>query len=115
MDTLRHDVRYAFTVLRRNPGFALAALVTLALGIGATTAVFSVVYGVLLRPLPYPAADRLVRLSEEHPGGSSPLRQPMLSTLTYYSWTEHPRTLDAIAAYTWTEYTITYAGASERM
>lgn len=63
------DVRYAFTVMRRNKAFAAAGLLTLALGIGATTAVFSVVYGVLLRPLPYPAADRLVRVWEEHPGG----------------------------------------------
>src|SRR4051812_11813203 len=76
METLLHDVAYAFTVLRRNKGFAATALLTLALGIGATTAVFSVVYGVLMRPLPSPAADRLVRLSEEHPGAVSPLRQP---------------------------------------
>jgi len=64
------DVRYALTTMRRNKAFAAAGLLTLALGIGATTAVFSVVYGVLLRPLPYPAADRLIRVWEEHPGGS---------------------------------------------
>src|SRR6476646_7344090 len=69
MDTLRADVRYALASIRRNTGFAVAGLLTLALGIGATTAVFSVVYGVLMRPLPYPDADRLVQLSEEHPGG----------------------------------------------
>ena len=63
MDTLLRDIRYAFTTLRRNKGFATAGLLTLALGIGATTAVFSVVYGVLLRPLPFPEPDRLVRLS----------------------------------------------------
>jgi ABC-type antimicrobial peptide transport system permease subunit len=68
MDSLIQNVRYALTTMRRNKGFATAGLLTLALGIGATTAVFSVVYGVLLRPLPYPDADRLVELSEEHPG-----------------------------------------------
>jgi len=66
MDTLIRDVGYALTMMRRNKGFAAAGLLTVALGIGATTAISSVVYGVLLRPLPYPNADRLVRLSEEH-------------------------------------------------
>jgi putative ABC transport system permease protein len=84
--------------MRRNPGFAAAALLTLAIGIGATTGVFSVVYGVLLRPLPYPQADRLVQVSEEHPGAVSPLQRPMLSNLTYYAWGAAPRTIEAIAA-----------------
>ena len=79
METLLQDVRYALVTMKRNKGFTTAGLLTLALGIGATTAVFSVVYGVLLRPLPYPEPDRLVRLSEEHPGGNSPLQQPLLS------------------------------------
>ena len=61
METLLKDARYACTMMRRNPKFTTAGLLTLALGIGATTAV-SVVYGVLLRPLPYPDASRLVRL-----------------------------------------------------
>ena len=59
---LAQDVRYAFRQLRRNPGFALTAIVTLALGIGATTAVFSVVEQMLLRQLPYRDADRIVAL-----------------------------------------------------
>src|SRR3982751_1015660 len=58
------DVRLAARSLRRDPVFAVMALLTLAVGIGATTAVFSVVDGVLLRPLPYPHAERLVRLEE---------------------------------------------------
>src|SRR5919205_1502808 len=115
MDTLLRDVRYAGVMLRRNPAFATAGLLTLALGIGATTAVFSVVYGVLLRPLPYADPSRLVRLSEEHPGAVSPLRAPMLSNLTYYAWGAAPRTIEQLAAYRSSAYTVTRDGASARI
>jgi hypothetical protein len=59
LDDLRHDVRHGCRLLLRNPGFAAAAVATLALGIGASTAIFSVAYGVSLRPLPYPEPQRL--------------------------------------------------------
>ena len=62
MESLLRDFRIAVRGLIRNPGFSAVAIITLALGIGATTAVFSVVYGVLLRPLPFPRADRLVQI-----------------------------------------------------
>src|SRR5215813_1691338 len=62
------DLRYGLRVLRKSPGFALAVIATLALGIGATTAVFSVVYGVALRPLPYPQQNELATISHNPSG-----------------------------------------------
>jgi len=67
IETLAQDVRYGIRVLAKNPGFSLAAMLTLALGIGANTAIFSVVYGVLLRPLPYGDGERLVVLHQDAP------------------------------------------------
>ncbi len=67
LETLWQDVRFGARVLRRNPGFTLLAILTLALGIGANTAIFSVVYGVLLRPLPYQQGNELIVLRQQAP------------------------------------------------
>ena len=95
MDTLLQDVRYAFRLLRRSPGFAATAIVTLALSIGANAAIFSAVKGVLIAPLPYPDPDRLVRLFEEAP--TSP-HFPM-APADFRDYRDELQTFDGIAAY----------------
>ncbi|HEU5218601.1 MAG TPA: ABC transporter permease [Gemmatimonadales bacterium] len=72
-DELRGDLRYAVRTLKRSPGFAAVSVLTLALGIGANTTIFSVINGVLLRPLPFPESNRLVHIAEEYPLGALPI------------------------------------------
>ena len=93
------DFRQALSSFRRNPAFTATALLTLALAIGTTTAVYSLVYGVLLRPLPFVEPQRLVRLWEEHPGGNTLAGNRWLSHRTYQRWVAKPRTLTSIGGY----------------
>src|SRR6185295_16831169 len=99
MDALIKDVRFALRALARRPGFTALAVITLALGIGADTAIFSVVYGVLLRPLDYPDPDRLVRVYEEHPGGRSVLGMNWSSDTTLKAWMPHAKALSHIGTF----------------
>ena len=115
MPSLLQDLRHALRLMRHAPGFTVAALVTLALAVGANTAVFSVVYGVLLRPLPYRDADGIVALSEDHPGGVSVLRDPRLSNLTFDAWREHARTVEAMSAYANETFTVRNGSGSDRV
>jgi putative ABC transport system permease protein len=106
MATFLQDLRHSLRLMGRSRGFTATALATLALAIGVNTAVFSVVYGVLIRPLPYAGANRIVRLSEEHPGGLAVVRQAMLSNLTLDAWNAGAKTIDGIAGYSTTVHTI---------
>lgn len=94
---LAQDIRYSLRMLRKNPGFTLVAVLTLALGIGANTTIFSVVNSVLLRPLPFPDSERLVDLSEtEAAPGDYPLSGP-----DYLDWQTQNHTLEAVSLYAW--------------
>jgi putative ABC transport system permease protein len=95
---LAQDVRYAGRLLRRQPGYAAVAILTMALGIGATTTLFSVAYGVLLKPLPWPDADRVVRITETRKGQPGRIRGTITNG-TYLAWSEQPSTIDALGGY----------------
>ncbi|HEX2188842.1 MAG TPA: ABC transporter permease [Longimicrobiaceae bacterium] len=95
METLASDLRHAFRSLRRSPGFTLVAVLTLALGIGANASIFSVVNAVLLRPLPYPEPERLVRLLTEE-GGE---RGPNVTPPDFLDVESRSRVFSAVAAY----------------
>jgi putative ABC transport system permease protein len=95
METLLHDLRHAFRILRRSPGFTAVSVITLALAIGATTAIFSVVYGVLLRPLPYNDPDHIVSVFEVNTKGTwSRLADP-----NFDDFRDQNHTLQAMAKY----------------
>jgi putative ABC transport system permease protein len=112
--TLVQDVRHAWRMWRQTPVLALAAMLTLALGVGANTAVFSVVHGVLLRPLPYPDGDRLVEVFEDNTrAGGGPFFR--VSLRNYVSWVERARSFDALAAFNGRDFTVTEHGDPERI
>ena len=108
MDGIARDLRFTVRSLRRSPGFFTLTVLTLALGIGATTAIFSVVNGVLLRGLPYPDAERIVRVFQvgEH-GGRGQVSDP-----NFEDWKARSRSFDALAQMT-SVGTVSVTGASE--
>ncbi|MGH9407887.1 MAG: ABC transporter permease [Vicinamibacterales bacterium] len=92
------DTRYAWRLLRRQPAYAALVVATMALGIAATTVLGAVAYGVLLKPLPWADAPRLVRLYETRQGSTKRF-SPMMTNGTYLAWRKSARTLDAMGAW----------------
>ena len=105
MGTLLQDVRYGLRALRRNAGFAAVAILTLSLGIGANTAIFSVVNGVLLRPLPYHESERLYALWHKALNGE--YTRGAVSPGNFDDWRRESTTFSAMAAYRWTNVSLT--------
>ena len=106
IENLFQDVRYGLRQLRRSPGFTFVAIITLALGIGANTAIFSVVRTVLLKPLPYPQPDQLMVMREYQIGGSD----MSVNWLNFQDWRAESRFLDAMAACSLAHFTLTGEG-----
>jgi putative ABC transport system permease protein len=111
MNTLIQDLKYGLRMLARNPGFTAVAVVTLALGIGANTAIFSVVNGVLLNPLPYPEPDRLVALYSRTP--NSPTWS--IPYPNFLDWVRDNRSFSALAGYRADSFNLTGMDEPERV
>lgn len=107
------DLRFALRQLLKNPGFTAVAVLTLALGIGATTAIFSVVHAVLLQPLPYPEPDRLVRIHETIPVRG--VERVPVSVANYLDWRRQASSFAEMAAHRWVDINLTGAGEARRL
>jgi putative ABC transport system permease protein len=107
--SLFEDIRYALRQLRRSPGFTAIAVVTLTLGLGVNCALFSVVNAVLLRPLPYPAPDRLAAFERTFPGAST----DQTSAAKYYYWREHAKSFADVSAQSLFATGINFTGSGE--
>ncbi|MGD1082231.1 MAG: ABC transporter permease [Candidatus Sulfotelmatobacter sp.] len=111
METLFHDLRYGLRMLVKSPGFTVVAVTTLALGIGANTALFSVINGVLLSPLPFPRPDQLVTLHENKPnfeGGS-------VSYPNFRDWQRDNHTFSSLALARTSAFSLTGSGDAEQV
>ena len=115
MTSLLHDLRYAARTLRRSPLFTLVALLTLAICSGADTAVFSVVDGVLLKPLPYPQANELVSIWQSAPGAQFLGGKLPTSASMFFTYAEHNRVFQRIGIWTRTSASITGVGEPEEV
>jgi predicted permease len=113
VEDMGRDLRHAVRVLRRSPGFTAVAVLTLALGIGATTAIFSVVYGVLLKPLPFREPERLVGLYHRGPGANLPVMNQ--GEATWFVYRDNQRAFEGIGAWDGRRLSVTGRGEPERV
>src|SRR5688572_6597924 len=110
---LPQDLRYAMRMLRRQPAFSLTAILTLALGIGATTAMFSVVNGVVLKPLPYPDSERVVTVGVSAVFGTVRDGSFPLAPRMFASYAENGRSFQEFGLFNTVEATVTGLGSPE--
>jgi hypothetical protein len=113
LEDLWRDLRHAASVLRRGPAYTATAVLTLSLGIGATTAIFSVVYGVLLKPLPFDEPERLVGVYHRGPGVNIPVMNQ--GPATYFVYRDGNRAFEDIGAWDSRQVSITGRGEPERV
>src|SRR6185369_12248904 len=113
MSTLIHDLRYGVRIFWKHPSFTLVAVITLALGIGANTAIFSLVNSILLQPLPFRDPDRLVRMLQSSP--KLGLASWGVSQADYAAYREQNRSFESVAIYSATAANLTGAGEPERL
>jgi putative ABC transport system permease protein len=114
MGTLLLDLRYGFRMLRKAPGVTAAAILAIALGIGANTAIFSVVDAVLIRPLPYPEPERLVVAGIQQPGDNS--KYHLLGDADFLAWNDRQTSFEHVAAFdSYNNFTLTGSGLPERL
>src|SRR5690242_3376861 len=114
MSLVAHDLRHAIRSLRKSPGFTLVAVITLALGIGATAALFTVLDAVVLRPLPYHDAGRLVKIESSVSGATEP-GDWGVSAGGYFYYQKHNHTLAGLGAYAGSSETLTGADGAQRV
>src|SRR2546423_11081246 len=110
-----HDVRYAGRSLRKSPGFAAAVIVTLALGIGANTAIFSVVHAALIKPLPYTEPDRIFSVEVVVPERRAQLASLPVTVQAYLEWNKAETPFSAISALRPWECNLTGDGEPEHL
>src|SRR5579864_6049384 len=115
MQSLLQDLRFAVRQLRKSPGFALTTILTLALGIGATTAIFSLINAVLLRPLPFPDPDRVMSAAALDQSAGKPGIAGSVSYPDFFDWRSRNHSFETIASYRRDARTLTGNGTPQQL